>query len=76
MKLEFVDSLHLAHPFIKGFERTFYCKTPEELDSVARGEVPEPVQRRSIADEKDGDPVHTTTFYIGLAIEPKLRASH
>ncbi|KAH8834229.1 polymerase [Flagelloscypha sp. PMI_526] len=71
MKLEFVDSLELAHPFVKGFDELYFCKTPDELNAVAKGEVPGSVQARTNSAEKDGDPVYTTTFYIGLAIEPK-----
>lgn len=76
MKLEYVDSLTLAHPFIKGFEQVSYCLSDEEVRAVAQGDISDAVRRRKPEDVegKDGmSSVHTTTFYIGLAIEPKQR---
>ncbi len=76
MKLEYVDSLILAHPFIKGFEQVSYCISDEEVRSVAQGEISEAIRQRKKEDieGKDGaGPVYSTTFYIGLAIEPKQR---
>ena len=77
LKLEFVDSLTLAHPFVKGFEQSLHCLNEEEVRTCASGEVPEVVLRRKKEDieEKEGSStIYTTTFYIGLAIEPKQRA--
>ncbi|KAJ7130989.1 poly-A polymerase [Mycena filopes] len=74
MKLEYVDSLTLAHPFIKGFEQILYCFTDEEVRLVAQGEIPDAVLRRKKEDNdgKEGaSVVYSTTFYIGLLIEPK-----
>ncbi|BGP12806.1 hypothetical protein JCM10213_008067 [Rhodosporidiobolus nylandii] len=73
MKLEYVDSLVLAHPFVKSFDRTNYCLDEAEQRAVAIGEVPPEVEKR---EEKDlvpgqGGTVWTTTFYIGLQIERK-----
>lgn len=76
MKLEYVDSLILAHPFIKGFEQVCYCISEEEIHAVAKGEISETIAKRKKEDieGKDGaGPVYTTTFYVGLAIEPKQR---
>lgn len=76
MKLEYVDSLILAHPFIKGFDQVSYCLSDEEIRAVAQGEISEAVSKRQEEDiiGKDGaGPVYSTTFYIGLAIEPKQR---
>jgi hypothetical protein len=77
MKLEYVDSLTLAHPFIKGFEQVSYCLSDEEVRAVALGDISDAIMKRKkedIEDKEGGSPVHSTTFYIGLAIEPKLRA--
>lgn len=77
MKLEFVESLALAHPFIKGFEQVSYCINEDEVRSVAQGDISEAVAKRRKEDieGKDGaSTVYSTTFYIGLAIEPKQRA--
>ncbi|KAJ6560277.1 polymerase [Mycena capillaripes] len=74
MKLEYVDSLTLAHPFIKGFEQTLYCLTDEEVRLVAQGEISDAVVKRKKQDIEGmdgGGVVHSTTFYIGLLIEPK-----
>lgn len=74
MKLEYVESLILAHPFIKGFDYVHHCISEVEVRQVAEGRVSEAISRRSKADIEgieEGKTVHTTTFYIGLLIEPK-----
>ncbi|GJN91671.1 hypothetical protein Rhopal_004694-T1 [Rhodotorula paludigena] len=73
MKLEYVDSLVLAHPYVKSFDRVSHCLDEAEQRAVSIGEVPPAVEGRT---EKDlvagqGGTVHTTTFYIGLQIERK-----
>ena len=73
-KLELVESLTLAHPFTKGFEQVFYCMNDDEIRSVAQGEVPDIIARRrpqDIEGVESGSKVYSTTFYIGLAIEPR-----
>ncbi|KAI1796113.1 polymerase [Ganoderma leucocontextum] len=78
MKLEFVESLALAHPFIKGFEQVSYCMNDEEVRSVAQGEISEAVAKRKkeeIDDHEGASAVYSTTFYIGLAVEPKQPGS-
>lgn len=77
MKLEYVDSLTLAHPFVKGFEQVSYCLSDEEVRAVAQGEISDAIAKRKKEDiegKEGASPVHSTTFYIGLAIEPKPRA--
>ncbi|KZT71564.1 Poly(A) polymerase [Daedalea quercina L-15889] len=72
MKLEYVESLTLAHPFIKGFDQVYYCLTAEEVRAVAQGDVLEAVAKRKKEDiegQETATVVYTTTFYIGLAIE-------
>lgn len=74
MKLEFVDSLILAHPFVKGFDQISYCITEEEVLAVAQGEISDVISSRKKEDMegKEGvSPVYSTTFYIGLQIEDK-----
>ncbi|KAF7302260.1 Poly polymerase pla1 [Mycena indigotica] len=74
MKLEYVESLTLAHPFTRGFEQTFYCLTDEEVRQVAQGTISDAVLKRKKEDTegKDGGGVvYSTTFYIGLMIEPR-----
>ncbi|KAH8096719.1 polymerase [Cristinia sonorae] len=74
MKLEYVDSVQLAHPFIKGFDQVSYCIGEEEVHQVAEGDISETIAKRKKEDieGKEGSKVvYSTTFYIGLAIEPK-----
>ncbi|KAG5648740.1 hypothetical protein DXG03_000087 [Asterophora parasitica] len=74
MKLEYVDSLTLAHPFIKGFNRICYCLSEEEVQAVAQGEISDAIANRKKEDiegKEGASLVYSTTFYIGLAIEPK-----
>ncbi|KAL0950111.1 hypothetical protein HGRIS_010109 [Hohenbuehelia grisea] len=78
MKLEFVDSLILAHPFIKGFEQVSYCISEEEIRAVAQGEISDAIKKRTkeeIEGKPGAGPVYSSTFYIGLAIEPKQPGS-
>ena len=77
MKLEYVESLVIAHPFIKGFDQEVYCSTDEEIRAVAEGEISAAGLKRKKEDSegKEGRVVYTTTFYIGLAVEPKQRES-
>ena len=78
MKLEYVDALMLAHPFIKGFDRILYCLTDEEVRACALGDVSEAVNQRKKEDiegKEGASTVYSTTFYIGLAVEPRQRAS-
>ncbi|KZP13435.1 polymerase [Athelia psychrophila] len=74
MKLEYVDSLILAHPFIKGFEQISHCLTDEEVRAVAQGENYDSINKRKKEDiegKEGASTVHSSTFYIGLAIAPK-----
>ena len=77
MKLEYVESLTLAHPFIKGFDQVHYCLTAEEVRAVVLGDISDAVARRKKEDiegKESATVVYSTAFYIGLAIEPKQRA--
>ncbi|KAH0840260.1 hypothetical protein J3R83DRAFT_1267 [Lanmaoa asiatica] len=74
MKLEYVDSLILAHPFIKGFEQVSHCVSREEVCQVAQGQISDAIAKRTKADIEgieDASTVYSTTFYIGLLVEPK-----
>ncbi|CAL1700291.1 unnamed protein product [Somion occarium] len=74
MKLEYVDSLILAHPFIKGFEQVSYCLNGDEVRAVAQGDISEAIAKRKKEDiegKEGASTVYSTTFFIGLAIEPK-----
>ncbi len=74
MKLEYVESLILAHPFTKGFDRVTYCLSDEEMRLVAQGDISETIAKRTKEDiegKEGASAVHSTTFYIGLQIAPK-----
>ncbi|KAI9000742.1 polymerase [Trametes punicea] len=78
MRLEFVDALKLAHPFIKGFDVVYYCLSQEESQAVSRGEIPEAVAKRKKEDVVGKEGVitmYTTSYFIGLAIKPKEAGS-
>jgi poly(A) polymerase len=80
MKLEYVDSLILAHPFIKGFEQVSHCISSEEVGQVAQGQISDAIGKRTKADMEatggaSANTVFSTTFYIGLLVEPKPSAS-
>lgn len=79
MKLEVVDGLTVAHPFVKGFDQVFYCRNEQELDDVAQGDISPTVAKQTaedVANEPTGRAVYTATFYIGLGLRPKQGASH
>src|SRR5882757_2348297 len=70
-KLEIIDTLARVHPFIKGFDRTYYALTDEDQGSIVVGNPSEALQHRAAVDVKDNPnatPIYTTTYYIGLEI--------
>ncbi|KAJ7731627.1 Poly(A) polymerase central domain-containing protein [Mycena metata] len=84
MKLEFVDNLRLAHPFVKGFNRVVRCASEEEARAVllgqpaaapdAEGAVEDPVAAVAAAPAEDAAVLHKiyfTAFFVGLAVRPK-----
>lgn len=74
MKLEFVDQLEVAHPFVKGFEQKHYCLDDAEVRAVAQGDVSSVVEKRKEEDMKSApgvSEVYTTTFYIGMKVADK-----
>ena len=76
MKLEYVESLILAHPFIKGFDQTYYCISDEEAYNAAQDEISESLSKRTkdeIGGKAGATTIYTTSFFIGLAIEKKSR---
>jgi len=70
-KLEIIDTLARVHPFIKGFDRTYYALTDEDQGAIVVGNPSEALQHRTAADVADNanvTPIYTTTYYIGLEI--------
>ncbi|KAJ3215449.1 polynucleotide adenylyltransferase [Dinochytrium kinnereticum] len=74
MKLENVENLQVAHPFIKSFERKCQCRTEKEGIDAAHGVYPkeEPHAETGETAAENGviKTVYTSTFYIGLQIAP------
>ena len=82
-KLESVDNLCLAHPFVKGFDKVHHCATEQEANDVSHGIYNlKPTSERSGTDSsKNGSEngsetsayliIYTTTFYVGLSVEPR-----
>ncbi|KAL8284230.1 hypothetical protein RQP46_004979 [Phenoliferia psychrophenolica] len=71
MKLEYVETIKLAHPYLKGFDQISHCLTVQERELVARGDIPAAVSQRT-EEELTADAagtVWTTTFFIGLVID-------
>ena len=67
-KLEMVENLSLAHPFIKGFSRVTKCYNEQQAMDAAHGIFPPEYEN------PEGEvfrTVYTMTFYIGLAVQPK-----
>ncbi|KAH9855062.1 polymerase [Lenzites betulinus] len=78
MRLEYIDALKLAHPFIKGFGVVYYCISEEEAQAVQRGEISDVVAARKKEDVEGKEGVinvHTSSFFIGLFIKPKEAGS-
>ncbi|CAE6485496.1 unnamed protein product [Rhizoctonia solani] len=74
MKLEFVDQLEVAHPFVKGFDQKHYCLDDAEVRAVAQGDVSPLIEKRKEEDTKSTpgmSEVYTTTFYIGMKVADK-----
>jgi len=77
MKLELVDNLVLAHPFIDGFSRSTICLTDEEGLNAAHGIFPKrekeftEEEQKKLLENNEARIVYTTIFYIGLQIEPR-----
>lgn len=84
VNVEAHESIALAHPFNKGFERVHRCTTDEEIEKVKNGSMEFLVDESS---QKDSEPaketdgatasdatkegptmIYTTTFYIGLEL--------
>lgn len=52
-KLEQIETIKLAHPFNKGFNKVYYCETEEEAMRVAGGES------RSVSTQESGKSAET-----------------
>ncbi|KAL7272501.1 polynucleotide adenylyltransferase [Rhizina undulata] len=88
MKLEMLETIKLAHPFNKGFDKVHSCKTEEESIRVANGEFQAAGKQDGVKTEEtdlqngDATPnndedeetikVYTTTYFVGLEINTDI----
>lgn len=72
-KLETVDNLARIHPFVKGFDNTYYTINMQEHGDIVLGNISSTVASRTEEEAKaqapeDSQAIYTTTYYIGLEI--------
>lgn len=77
--LEYVDGLSLAHPYVDSFDNISYCHASgDESQLVMTGNIPISIANRT-KEEYEGKPdmlkVYTSSFFIGLLLDPKDRES-
>lgn len=67
-KLENVENLALAHPYVDGIEKIYYCNNDDDVKQLKLGDLD-----IAVSPEVNGTaiPVYTTVFYIGLSIESR-----
>lgn len=74
LRLENIDAMKMAHPFIKGFDRVSHCISEEEVTEAAFNRISDAVANRT-EEEMKASPfsrtVYSSTFYVGLGIMPK-----
>lgn len=68
-----VDHLARIHPFVKGFDKTYYTINMQEHGDIVLGNVSPIVASRTEEEAKaqapdDFQAIYTTTYYIGLEI--------
>ncbi|KAI8929941.1 Poly(A) polymerase central domain-containing protein [Entophlyctis helioformis] len=73
MKLELVQNLASAHPYIKGFEARYTYRTPEEKDDIAHGKIPARFSSRvqsTTPPPTDGAETQAATTDLAAQAEP------
>ncbi|KAI8910236.1 Poly(A) polymerase central domain-containing protein [Gorgonomyces haynaldii] len=72
-RLEVVEQIERAHPFIKGFDRNAVCRTEEEKLQFGYGDIQttDPSQPPSGSLLEEPVTMYSTTFYIGIGTVPK-----
>jgi poly(A) polymerase len=80
-KLESIDMLARIHPFIKGFDKTYYIINMQEHGDVVLGNVSPTVASRTEEEAKElqteeSQTIYTTTYYIGLEIARATDSAH
>lgn len=80
LKLETIEDIEIAHPHITPYDRIVPCIDESEVRQVMVAQPPlyERLLARSAADWEDKDGVywvHSTSFFIGLKMRPRLGES-
>ena len=68
-----VENLEIAHPYMKGFDRSLVCTTEKQKDEVHHGIFPDENNPDQTDDSEPIEPtqIWTTIFYVGLGVAPK-----
>ncbi|KAF9290102.1 polynucleotide adenylyltransferase [Mortierella alpina] len=76
-RLERVENLVLAHPYIKGYSKVIKYRTAAEKEDAAHGTVKTPsVDQESPSDSPaETNTMHTSIYYIGLCIPAREAGS-
>ncbi|KAF9183741.1 polynucleotide adenylyltransferase [Haplosporangium sp. Z 11] len=76
-RLERIENLVLAHPYIKGFSKVIQYRTATEKEDAAHGIIrtPPPDQAEAAADGAELKTMYTSTYYIGLCIPAREAGS-
>lgn len=80
-KLETIDLLARIHPFVKGFDKTYYIINMQEHGDVVLGNITPTVANRTEEEAKqhqteESQTIYTTTYYIGLEIAKATDSAH
>lgn len=72
MKLELVENLEIAHPYVKGFDRNIHCTTEAQKHNAHHGIFnAETEDTKEASEEMEPVTIFTTTFYVGIGVMPK-----
>ena len=63
MKLEMIEDIEIAHPFIKGYDNKFICKTEQEKEMAQLGKL-QPQIEDSVQEQ-------VNEFTVQESVEPK-----
>ncbi|CAI5759948.1 unnamed protein product [Candida verbasci] len=75
-KLESVDGIELAHPYVKSFENSFYCKNDDDIKSVINSygtlegdEITKNLPKTIEVGTTNPFELHLTKLFIGLKLD-------
>ncbi|KAI9891492.1 MAG: polynucleotide adenylyltransferase [Vezdaea aestivalis] len=73
--LENSESIDLAHPYVKGFDRKHRCSGEDDIDKVKNGDTTFEIKDEEDMADAKGETVYTTSFYIGIELVPEKTKS-